>query len=133
MNLENHSKVMDELGEEHIGTSSDTPLRKDAFKINDGDKIEAIEKDVKKILLTLGMDLTDDSLKGTPKRVAKMFVSEIFGGLNPKTNQLLPLLKININTVKCWLKKTLHFILLVSIIYFLLLEKHILLISLTVL
>jgi len=84
MNLENQSKVMDELGEEHIGTSSDTPLRKDAFKINDGDKIEAIEKDVKKILLTLGMDLTDDSLKGTPKRVAKMFVNEIFGGLNPK-------------------------------------------------
>ena len=84
MNLKNHSKVMDELGEEHIGTSSDTPLRKDAFKINDGDKIEAIEEDVKKILLTLGMDLTDDSLKGTPKRVAKMFVSEIFGGLNPK-------------------------------------------------
>lgn len=84
MNLENHSKVMDELGEEHIGTSSDTPLRKDAFKISDLDKIEAIEEDVKKILLTLGMDLTDDSLKGTPKRVAKMFVSEIFGGLNPK-------------------------------------------------
>ena len=35
------------------------------------------------ILKILGMDLTDDSLKGTPNRVAKMFVKEIFGGLNP--------------------------------------------------
>jgi GTP cyclohydrolase I len=33
---------------------------------------------------TLGLDLKDDSLKGTPNRVAKMFVNEIFGGLNPQ-------------------------------------------------
>ena len=84
MNLEKHSKVIEELGDEHIGTSSDTPLRKDAFQLSDSDKIESIKEDVKNILHTLGMDLTDDSLKGTPKRVAKMFVNEIFGGLNPK-------------------------------------------------
>lgn len=84
MNLENHSKVIEELGDEHIGTSSDTPLREDAFQISDSEKIESIKEDVKSILHTLGMDLTDDSLKGTPKRVAKMFVNEIFGGLNPK-------------------------------------------------
>tara|TARA_R110000787_G_scaffold279698_2_gene389989 strand:- start:8567 stop:9244 length:678 start_codon:yes stop_codon:yes gene_type:complete len=83
MNSENHSKVIEELGDDHIGTSSDTPLRKDAFKLSDSEKIEAIKEDVKKILFTLGMDLSDDSLKGTPKRVAKMFVNEIFGGLNP--------------------------------------------------
>jgi GTP cyclohydrolase I len=73
----------DDLGENHVGTSSDTPLRADAFDISDSDKIESIKKDVTSILNTLGLDLTDDSLKGTPNRVAKMFVNEIFGGLNP--------------------------------------------------
>ncbi|MGV7107754.1 GTP cyclohydrolase I FolE [Flavobacterium sp. U410] len=73
----------DEIGNDHIATSAQTPLRKDAFEISDDQKIELIKKDVESILLTLGMDLTDDSLKGTPNRVAKMFVKEIFGGLNP--------------------------------------------------
>jgi len=73
----------DELGENHIGTSDHTPLRADAFDRTDDEKIESIKKDFENILTTLGMDLTDDSLKGTPKRVAKMFVKEIFGGLNP--------------------------------------------------
>jgi GTP cyclohydrolase I len=36
------------------------------------------KKDVESILLTLGMDLTDDNMKGTPNRVAKMFVKEIY-------------------------------------------------------
>ncbi|MBT3873106.1 MAG: GTP cyclohydrolase I FolE [Flavobacteriaceae bacterium] len=84
MNIENHSKVIDELGDDHIGTSSDTPLRKDAFQLSDSEKIETIKEDVKNILYTLGMDLSDDSLKDTPERVAKMFVKEIFGGLNPE-------------------------------------------------
>lgn len=75
--------LRDEIGENHIATSAETPLRKDAFVLNDEEKIEAIKKDVENILHTLGMDLTDDSLKGTPNRVAKMFVKEIFGGLNP--------------------------------------------------
>lgn len=74
---------LDEFGESHIGTSAQTPLRSDAFAIDDDEKIALIRKDVENILLTLGMDLTDDSLKGTPNRVAKMFVKEIFGGLNP--------------------------------------------------
>ena len=72
-----------EIGENHIGTSAQTPMRADAFAISDEEKIELIKKDVESILNTLGMDLTDDSLKGTPNRVAKMFVKEIFGGLNP--------------------------------------------------
>jgi len=76
-------KEIDEIGDNHIGTSFDTPLRKDAFELNDNSKIEAIKKDVASIMQTLGLDLTDDSLKGTPNRVAKMFVTEIFGGLNP--------------------------------------------------
>lgn len=73
----------DEIGNDHIGTSAVNPLRKDAFELTDEQKIEAIKKDVENILTTLGMDLTDDSLSGTPNRVAKMFVKEIFGGLNP--------------------------------------------------
>lgn len=73
----------DEIGENHIGTSAQNPVRKDAFDTTDEEKIEKIKKDVESILQTLGMDLTDDSIKGTPNRVAKMFVKEIFGGLNP--------------------------------------------------
>ncbi len=75
--------TQDELGENHVATSATTPLREDAFNISDSEKIDKIKKDVESILTTLGMDLTDDSLKGTPNRVAKMFVNEIFGGLNP--------------------------------------------------
>jgi len=79
----NMSKSIDELGDDHISTSAKTPLRDGAFDQSDEDKIKSITKDVANILHTLGMDLTDDSLKGTPKRVAKAFVKEIFGGLNP--------------------------------------------------
>tara|TARA_R110002051_G_scaffold255120_2_gene314244 strand:- start:83761 stop:84441 length:681 start_codon:yes stop_codon:yes gene_type:complete len=73
----------DELGNDHISTSEDTPLRSDAFELNDAEKIERIRENVREIMLTLGLDLTDDSLKGTPNRVAKMYVNEIFGGLHP--------------------------------------------------
>lgn len=74
----------DEIGHNHIATSAQNPIRKDAFELSDDQKIEMIKKDVHSILTTLGMDLTDDSMKGTPNRVAKMFVKEIFGGLNPE-------------------------------------------------
>ncbi|MCZ8196490.1 MAG: GTP cyclohydrolase I FolE [Flavobacterium sp.] len=77
------SDYNDEIGENHIATSAQNPVRKDAFDISDEQKIELIKKDVESILQTLGMDLEDDSIKGTPNRVAKMFVKELFGGLNP--------------------------------------------------
>ena len=79
----NSDQFNDELGENHIATSAQNPVRNDAFTLPDEQKIELIKKDVENILHTLGMDLTDDSIKGTPNRVAKMFVKEIFGGLNP--------------------------------------------------
>jgi len=79
----NTDTFSDELGDDHIGTSAENPIRKDAFDLSDDQKIELIKKDVANILNTLGMDLTDDSMKGTPNRVAKMFVKEIFAGLNP--------------------------------------------------
>lgn len=79
----NNEEFQDEIGNNHISSSAKNPIREDAFEITDEEKIEKIKKDVENILLTLGIDLTDDSLKGTPNRVAKMFVKEIFGGLNP--------------------------------------------------
>lgn len=81
--MTNNDEFTDEIGNNHFASSDQTPLRKDAFEKSDDEKIELIKKDVENILITLGMDLTDDSLKGTPNRVAKMFVKEIFGGLNP--------------------------------------------------
>ncbi|RPA68926.1 GTP cyclohydrolase I FolE [Cyclobacteriaceae bacterium YHN15] len=78
------SHSIDEIGDEHLGTSTETPLRADAFEMDDQLKMELIEKHFKEIMHILGLDLTDDSLKGTPKRVAKMYVKEIFSGLNPK-------------------------------------------------
>jgi GTP cyclohydrolase IA len=73
----------DEIGHNHNSSNANNPTRTDAFDLADEEKIERIKKDVENMLITLGMDLTDDSLKGTPNRVAKMFVKEIFGGLNP--------------------------------------------------
>ncbi|KJD36322.1 GTP cyclohydrolase [Tamlana sedimentorum] len=84
MKIDNHIDEHDALGEDHIGTSSNTPLRLDAFELSNEEKIEIIKDDVRHIMETLGLDLTDDSLSGTPNRVAKMFVKEIFGGLDPK-------------------------------------------------
>ena len=72
-----------EEGEDHFSNNAKTPLKENAFKKSDEEKILIIQDHVSEILETLGMDLTDDSLKGTPLRVAKMFVNEIFGGLHP--------------------------------------------------
>ena len=78
-----------EIGDNHVGTSAKTPLRDDAFAINDDEKRARIEKSVRDILDTLGMDLNDDSIQGTPRRVAKAFVNELFSGLNPKNKPRL--------------------------------------------
>jgi GTP cyclohydrolase IA len=73
----------EEIGDEHIMTGIETPMVKDAFVMSDAEKKKTIEFHFSKIMETLGLDLTDDSLKGTPQRVAKMYVDEIFSGLNP--------------------------------------------------
>lgn len=83
MKIENDFNDIDALGDDHLSSSSETPLRADAFELSSSEKIDIIKGDVKHILETLGLDLTDDSLKGTPNRVAKMFVNEIFSGLDP--------------------------------------------------
>ncbi len=83
VNSKMNDERVEEIGENHVGTSAKTPLRDDAFAISNEEKINKIQESVKDILETLGMDLTDDSLQGTPKRVAKAFVNELFMGLDP--------------------------------------------------
>jgi len=81
--LEKSLRNVDEMADDHISVSTETPMRADAFVLSDMEKIALIKNDVQHIMETLGLDLEDDSLKGTPNRVAKMFVQEIFGGLHP--------------------------------------------------
>ncbi len=83
MKFNNNIEEFESIGNNHIGTSKETPMRNDAFKLSKEDKIDIIKDDVRHILETLGLDLDDDSLSGTPLRVAKMFVNETFGGLDP--------------------------------------------------
>ncbi|WOC41316.1 GTP cyclohydrolase I FolE [Polaribacter sp. HL-MS24] len=83
LNSKMNDERIDQIGEDHVATSAQNPLRADAFDLSDNEKIEKIQESVKDILQTLGMDLTDDSMQGTPKRVAKAFINEIFMGLNP--------------------------------------------------
>lgn len=83
-NVEFHADLsVEEIGDDHVGTSYETPMRADAFALSDEEKIKRIESHFAEIMVTLGLDLRDDSLKGTPKRVAKMYIKEVFSGLNP--------------------------------------------------
>ena len=74
----------EDIGDDHLFTGLETPMRKDAFKITDNEKKEKIALLFEEIMHVMGLDLSDDSLKGTPQRVAKMYIDEIFSGLNPK-------------------------------------------------
>jgi GTP cyclohydrolase IA len=82
-----------EIGDEHLSTGIETPLKADAFAISDEEKMRKISLHFKEIMDTLGLDLNDDSLNGTPDRVAKMFVKEIFSGLNPDNKPKITLFK----------------------------------------
>ncbi|MEM7186501.1 MAG: GTP cyclohydrolase I FolE [Bacteroidota bacterium] len=75
--------VWESIGDSHLGTSLETPMKPDAFAISNAEKKERIALLFEEIMEVLGLDLTDDSLKGTPKRVAKMYIDEIFCGLDP--------------------------------------------------
>jgi GTP cyclohydrolase I len=83
MSDQNKEDLTKELGDNHISTSYENPIRGDAFDMSDDEKIEKIKGHVHQIMETLGMDMTDESLQGTPNRVAKMYVNETFGGLRP--------------------------------------------------
>jgi len=80
-----------EIGDDHLYTGLNTPLKKDAFAISDEEKKNKISMLFEEIMDVMGLDLTDDSLKGTPDRVAKMYVEEIFSGLNPSNKPKIAL------------------------------------------
>lgn len=80
-----------EIGDDHLYTGIDTPLKKDAFDMSDEDKKKKISILFEEIMNVMGLDLTDDSLKGTPDRVAKMYIDEIYSGLNPKNKPKIAL------------------------------------------
>ena len=90
-NVSLHQLTAEEIGDEHISTSIDTSMLNNAFIMSDDEKIEKIEQHFTQIMQTLGLDLSDDSLKGTPHRVAKMYVKEIFSGLNPQNKPKMAL------------------------------------------
>ncbi|WP_299985057.1 GTP cyclohydrolase I FolE [uncultured Pontibacter sp.] len=75
--------------DDHMMSSLETPLRPDAFDLSDAEKIVIIERHFREIMHTMGLDLNDDSLKGTPLRVAKMYVQEIFSGLHPENKPVI--------------------------------------------
>lgn len=76
------SDDVEDFFDSHFMMGKKTPLRPDAFSLSDDEKITKITAHFEDILNTLGLDLTDDSIKGTPKRVAKTYVCELFGGLS---------------------------------------------------
>lgn len=84
-------ELIEEIGDSHASYSLDTPMRADAHDLSDEEKMEQIAEHFHAIMHTLGLDLADDSLKGTPLRVAKMYVKEVFNGLNPKNKPAVKL------------------------------------------
>ncbi|OIO09538.1 MAG: GTP cyclohydrolase I FolE [Flavobacteriales bacterium CG03_land_8_20_14_0_80_35_15] len=82
---------INDIGDNHLYTNLETPIKSNAFEISDDEKKEKIAVLFAEIMNVMGMDLNDDSLKGTPKRVAKMYIDEIFSGLNPKNKPKMSL------------------------------------------
>ena len=73
-----------EIGDDHLYTGLETPMKHNAFELSDREKKESIAQLFAQIMDVMGLDLNDDSLRGTPERVAKMYIDEIFSGLDPK-------------------------------------------------
>ncbi len=89
--LEKDFEHIEEIGDNHASLNLETPLREDAFDMSDAEKIKKIAHHFFEIMHTMGLDLTDDSLSGTPLRVAKMYVKEVFSGLDPKNKPAVKL------------------------------------------
>lgn len=104
-----HDLSIDEIGDDHISTSVDTPLRPDAFALSNSEKRERIAEHFRAIMDTLGLDLNDDSLKGTPARVAKMYVDEIFSGLDPRNKPQVALFENKYGYKEMLLEKNIGF------------------------
>lgn len=86
-----NEQMIEEIGNDHVSTGTETPMVSTAFVLSNDEKIKKIEFHFKEIMETLGLDLADDSLSGTPNRVAKMYIKEIFNGLDPVNKPLIKL------------------------------------------
>lgn len=107
-NNRQHNNGHDLIGDNHVGTSIDTPMRKDAFDLSDEQKMAIIEDKFRDIMDALGLDLSDDSLSGTPHRVAKMFVQEIFNGLNPENKPKISVFENKFNYGEMLVEKNIN-------------------------
>lgn len=109
---------IDEIGDDHLFTGLETPMKADAFVLSDEEKKSRIALLFSEIMDVMGLDLTDDSLKGTPDRVAKMFIEETFSGLNPKNKPKIALFDNKYHYNQMLVEKTLRFTPIVNIILF---------------
>jgi GTP cyclohydrolase I len=110
--------LIDDMGDNHVSTSVDTPMKADAFVLTDAEKMKQIEEHFSSIMNIMGLDLTDDSLKGTPKRVAKMYIKEIFSGLNPANKPAMALFENKYKYNEMLVEKTFLSTAIVSIILY---------------
>ena len=97
------------ITKDHEMKSLNTPLRDDAFEITDEEKINQIEHYFKEIMISLGLDLSDDNLKNSPRRVAKMYVNELFSGLKPKNKPKTTLFENSYEYGKMLVEKNISF------------------------
>lgn len=102
-------EIFEIIGDDHQMTSIETPLRPDAFEKSDEEKMIVIEQHFKAIMEALGLDITDDSLMGTPHRVAKMYVQEIFSGLHPDNRPKISVFDNSYNYDKMLVEANIHF------------------------
>ena len=109
MNTLIEKELFELLGDEHHMTSAETPLRPDAFDKSDIEKMATIEKHFHIIMEEMGLDMTDDSLRGTPHRVAKMFIQEIFSGLNPANKPKISVFENSYNYDKMLVEANISF------------------------
>jgi len=109
MNTLTEKEIYELIGDNHQMTSADTPLRPDAFVKSDAQKMQAIERHFHSIMEEMGLDMTDDSLQGTPHRVAKMFIQEIFSGLDPKNKPKISVFENSYNYDKMLVEANISF------------------------
>jgi len=102
-------EIYDLIGDNHQMTSAETPLRADAFHKSDAQKMAVIENHFQSIMEAMGLDMTDDSLQGTPHRVAKMFIQEIFSGLNPANKPKISVFENSYNYDKMLVEANISF------------------------
>lgn len=111
INGEHLDAVIDEIGDNHISTSGiNTPLKEGAFDLSDNEKIDLIQEHFKDILDIIGLDLNDDSIQGTPRRLAKMYINELFSGINPKNEPSVSLFENKYKYSEMLVEKNISFV-----------------------